>query len=313
MRDRLPMHWSQRGIRARGGPARPEHRRSARALATWCCASCPRFNDLDDVVAGTRTIPVLLSLPDDDLPPVLQSTQWLDLRFHWPKPGSPELSVLARWLDEPGEVMKRLGVVPSYRAFVLPDDVRRLHDGLVVSVTSLVMAGLIGAEDSPGPWIAALAAAVIGVRAILLIRTRTPTPRFDWYLPAMAVLAVVAAVALIGTPLLSLLAVLPLAVVWLTSRRPIALWVPRVPDPTATHRTAQERLLRTLRTFGTAVHIAALDAVGRTFRKERRERRHRPGARRPALVRRMSGRAVIGTAVEVSDEADVVSPDASPP
>ena len=138
--------------------------------------------------------------------------------------------------------------------------------------------------------IAALVAAVIGVRAILFIRRRTPTPRFGWYLPAMGVLAVVAAVALIGTPLLSLLAVLPLAVVWLTSRRPIALWVPRVLDPTTKPHTAQEGLPRTLRTFGTAVHIAALDAVGRTFRKERRERRNRPGARRPALIRRVSAR-----------------------
>ena len=110
-----------------------------------------RFNDRDDVVAGTRTIPVLLSSPDDELPPVLRATQWLDLRSHWPRPESPELSTLARWLDEPGEVMKRLGVVPSYRAFALPDDVRRLHDGLVVSVTSLVMAALIGEEQSPGP------------------------------------------------------------------------------------------------------------------------------------------------------------------
>ena len=235
---------------------------------------------------------------------MLQATQWLDLRFHWPRPGSPELSVLARWLDEPGEVMKRLGVVPSYRAFVLPDDVRRLHDGLVVSVTSLLMAGWIGALDNnSGPWIAALVAAVIGVRAIMLIRTRTPTPRFDWYVPAMAVLAVVAAVTLIGTPLLSVLAVLPLALVWLTSLRPIALWVPRVPDPTAKRHTVQERLLRTSRTFGTAVHVAALDAVGRTFRMERRERRYRPGERRPALHRRL-GRSVIATAVEVSDEAD---------
>ena len=139
----------------------------------------------------------------------------------------------------------------------------------------------------------------------MLIRTRTPTPRFDWYFPAMAVLAVVTAVTLIGKPPLSLLAVLPLALVWLTSLRPIALWVPRVPDPTAERHTVQERLLRTSRTFGTAVHIAALDAVGRTFRMERRERRYRPGARRPALLRRL-GRSVTGTAVEVSDEADIV-------
>ena len=267
-----------------------------------------RFNDRDELVATTRTIPILLSDPDDDLPPVLQSTQWLDLRFRWPKPGSPELSVLARWLDEPGEVMNRLGVAPSYQAFVLPRDVRRLHDGLVVSVASLAVAGLVGGttDGGPGPWLAAVVAAVIGVRAILLIRTRTPTPRFGWYFPAMEVLAIVAAVALIGTPFLALLAMLPLTVVWLTSHRPIALWVPRVPEPTATLHAAPHRLPRTLRTFGTAVHDAALDSVGRTFRKERRERRHRPGARRPALVRRMTDRTKIGTAVEVSDEKDIV-------
>ena len=122
----------------------------------------------------------------------------------------------------------------------------------------------------------------------------------------MAVLAVVVAVALIATPPLSLLAVLPLAVVWLTSRRPIALWVPRVPDPTAQRHTAQEQLHRTSGTFGTAMRSAALDAVGRTFRMERRERRYRPGARRPALVRRLLGQSMIGTAVEASDEADTV-------
>ena len=308
MRDRLPMRWSQRGMRARGGPARPEHRRTARALATWCCASCPSSTTVDDVVAGTRTIPVLLSLPDDDLPPVLQSTQWLDLRFHWPKPGSPELSVLARWLDEPGEVMKRLGVVPSYRAFVLPDDVRRLHDGLVVSVTSLRHGRVdrcrgqhwsldrrprgsgdrrsgdpAHSDTHPDPTVRLVPPGDGGARG----RGGGGAHR--------DAAAVVAGRAPAGG-----------RVADITPTRSHSGYPEcRTPPPRTTRR--RNVSCARSRTFGTAVRIAALDAVGRTFRKERRERRHRPGARRPALVRRMSGRAVIGTAVEVSDEADIVS------
>lgn len=255
-----------------------------------------RFNDTADLSHDGRTIPILLSDPDDDLPPRLQRTQWVDFRRSGAMRRHLDTAQMSALLHAPHELLARLGVAPPHRNLVLPRGVSALQSAIVLTLTvqpALIAAALL-AEDSSAPneefgavqRVAVVVGAVLFValaaRTLDRLRHRLPTRGFGLYPPALAALAWVPVAAfpnvkgdtwlanglgLAGVP------ALVIGVVWLLTWRETRIWVPSVRELGDEPEGLVQALRSALGRGWRAVTAAVDDAAGRPVWRRRRFRR----------------------------------------
>ncbi len=160
------------------------------------------FHDTTDIDPQTLTLPILVSDPDDELPRELGRVQWIDFRRggDWRR---KEIECIARLLDQPRELLRRIGVAPPHGQRMMPRGVQVLNVVLwacLMSVTGGLVARLIslgrGQAWIPLPLAVALAAPVVALAAFMLprLRYRRPTPFRLLYMPALLAAMLVAIV-----------------------------------------------------------------------------------------------------------------------
>ena len=230
-----------------------------------------KFNDTSEVTPDVLTLPILISDPDEDLPPHLSRTQWLDFRHGGRIRRRLEAQHLAFWLDRPTELLRPLGVAPPHDTRILPRGVQTLHDllwaCLVVTFTLVFVEVRFGpAELGTQQWIAFLLAvlAFVGMtwRTLVRLTNRRPTRGWALYVPVLLCLFFLLTTVLVGFDEIryvledepdvlavdtayrrgahiaigaEFFALLALPVGWLISRAESARWVPSVVKPDRRH------------------------------------------------------------------------------
>lgn len=166
-----------------------------------------RFNDTAEVSTGALTLPILISDPDDELPPNLRRTQWLDIRHGGRLRRRREAQHLAFWLDRPRDLLRPLGAAPSHGTKVLPRGVQALHDLLwacLVLVFAVVFTEIVyrPASLAAPQWAAFLITVVafvaLAARTLRRLTERQPTAAWSLYVPFLVGLFFLLTTILVG-------------------------------------------------------------------------------------------------------------------
>jgi hypothetical protein len=122
-----------------------------------------RFNDTATLAHHTRTLPVLISDFDDELPEALQRTQWIDLRHGSPFRRHAELRQVAALLGAPARLLATVGVAPPHESRSLPRGIRFAHDTVMVLLALLYAVVFLLVSDRPVATNQLLPATGVGV------------------------------------------------------------------------------------------------------------------------------------------------------
>lgn len=142
-----------------------------------------QFHDVTEIGRSGRTLPIIISDPDDEVPPRLQRRQWIDLRRGVDR---SRLEAIGRHLDEPDRILEIIGSPPPHEQRILPKGVQGLFVTLWVSIGTvfgfgfLVVVGLRSELDVVGAeafaWSGAFAVVVVAAMLWLTRKLRTRRP-----------------------------------------------------------------------------------------------------------------------------------------
>lgn len=203
------------------------------------------FHDTVEIDDAVVTIPVLLSDPDDELPPRLGQTQWIDMRDGLTR---SRCTTFARLLVDRPALLDWLGTTPAGPRTVRPRGVQLLETVLTAigaGLAALFVAGLVAELSTQSgtlrPSFLFFAALVLVGGGLVALMRHGGRRRSRWYRRRVLVAIVVTsllAVAFDTWPevageirlgmfvagLILVAALLALTVVWVSFRRDIRLW-----------------------------------------------------------------------------------------
>ena len=238
------------------------------------------FHDTVELGAAT-TIPVILSDPDDELPPQLQRTQWVDLRRGGRRRRRRQARQFAALVDQPGVLLGELGIAPPHEQRLLPRAVQAVRIALWACLATVLSGPLLLLSDAGiatrGQWIgggvtSALMVALLA-RTIDRLARRRHTVLWRAHLPAAVVgMFVLSSIFVVDTEELvatdsvilgHLVTAIVLTVVWLFARRELRLWMPRDPEPGGGPEHPIESLTAAVASGRRTLAAAVRDTFGR--------------------------------------------------
>lgn len=239
-------------------------------------------NFYDTVELGrARTVPIVLSDPDDELPRRLQRTQWVDVRLGGRRRRRRQARQFAALVDEPRELLGALGIAPPHQQHLVPRAVQAVRIGLWACLTTALSGPVLLLSDpgllSAGQWIAGLTGSAIMVallaRTLDRLNRRRHTLWWRAHIPAAVVgMLILSFVYFVDTDEIvatdsigigQMATTFILAVVWLFARRELVLWMPREPEPGRGPERPIESLRAAIRNGRRTLAAAGRDTVGR--------------------------------------------------